>query len=119
MQKRVRIHGLLALGLVMALSSSAFAGGLQTQRTRTQRENGTREDITVPYLTSGTSTFMAGSVGPKIYKSPTVDDPSNPQARGVYNLPFYGGTQSFGDASNGANSQPWGMMPDGRRIRGR
>ena len=45
---------------------------------------------------------MPGAVAPRIYSSPIVDDPANPQARPVYNLIFYGGRQAFGDRSNGA-----------------
>jgi hypothetical protein len=45
---------------------------------------------------------MPGAVAPRIYSSPIVDDPRNPQARPVYNLIFYGGQQAFGDRSNGA-----------------
>jgi len=41
-------------------------------------------------------------VAPLIYKSPSVDDPKNPQAKPVFNLIFYGAKQGFGDKSNGA-----------------
>jgi hypothetical protein len=66
------------------------------------RSTGTRVDITVPYLTTGNSTFMKGAVAPRIYSSPIVNDPANPQARPVFNLIFYGAQQAFGDKSNGA-----------------
>ena len=75
------------------------------------KSTGTRVDITVPYTTSGNSTFMNGAVAPRIYSSPIVDDPSNPQARPVFNLPFYGGKQSFGDRSNGAKPRPRCVPP--------
>ena len=65
---------------------------------------GPRPDITVPYTTNGYSTLgITQGVAPKIYSSPIVDDPKNPAARPVYNLPFYGGVVSFGDRSNGAS----------------
>ncbi len=56
----------------------------------------------MPYLTNGTSAFGAYSVAPRIFSSPIVDDPANPQARPVYKLIFYGSQQGFGDRSNGA-----------------
>ncbi len=92
----------LALVVAAALAGPAPAERLVTQRTEGMKSTGTRVDITVPYLTSGNSAFMAGAVGPRIYASPIVNDPANPQARPVYNLPFYGGRQAFGDRSNGA-----------------
>jgi hypothetical protein len=72
---------------------------------------GSRPDITVPYTTDGRSTLMnAGRVAPRVYSSPTVDDPRNPGARPTFNLPFYGSVMSFGDRSNGAVSKP-GAIP--------
>ena len=93
-----------ALGVAMfaGLTGVASAERTATARTDGMKSTGTRVDITVPYLTTGNSTFMKGAVAPRIYSSPIVDDPANPQARPVYNLPFYGGKQSFGDKSNGA-----------------
>jgi hypothetical protein len=75
-------------------------------RTQIQPSTGARTDITVPYMASGNNVFQGYSAMPLIYSSPTVDDPNNPQARKVYNLPFYGGTQAYGDRSNGAVSKP-------------
>ena len=51
-------------------------------------------------------TVSGRSVAPRIYASPTVDDPKNPQAKPVYNIIFYGSVQSFGDRSNGAMPKP-------------
>lgn len=95
------------LGVVLLASGLLFdagAAGAQTptQRTKGQRSTGARRDISVPYLTTGNSAFMPGKVAPRIFSSPIVDDPLNPQARPVYNLPFYGGVQAFGGKSNGA-----------------
>jgi len=92
----------LAIGTIVGSAGVASAGRTPTARTEGMKSTGTRVDITVPYLTSGNSTFMSGAVAPRIYSSPIVDDPANPQARPVFNLPFYGGRQSFGDRSNGA-----------------
>ena len=46
----------------------------------------------------------------RIYATPVVDEPRNPQARPVYNLPFYGASQAFG-SSNGVDSRPEYFMP--------
>jgi hypothetical protein len=92
----------LAIGVLVGLTNVASAGRVPMTRNDGQRSNGTREDITVPYLTTGKTAFGAYSVAPRIYSSPIVDDPANPQARPVYNLIFYGARQSFGDKSNGA-----------------
>jgi hypothetical protein len=100
--KRGWLAGALALVAVAALAGSASAERIPTTRTEGMKSSGSRVDITVPYLTTGYSTFMSGAVAPRIYFSPIVDDPANPQSRPVYNLPFYGGRQAFGDRSNGA-----------------
>jgi hypothetical protein len=71
---------------------------------------GSRPDITVPYTTDGRSTLMGTRVEPKVYSSQSVEDNKNPGARQVFNLPFYGAVQSFGDRSNGAVSKP-GAIP--------
>jgi hypothetical protein len=92
----------LALTVAAALADSARAERVPTMRTEGMRNPGVRGDLTVPYLTTGYSTFMTGAVAPRIYSSPIVNDPVNPQARPVYNLIFYGGRQAFGDRSNGA-----------------
>ena len=101
--------GLALVGLLVAFSLSARADRLQTQRSSGQRTNGARTDNTVPYLTTGKTTFMPNYVQPKIYSSPIVDDPSNPQSKPVFNLIFYGSKQSFGDASNGATPRTKGL----------
>ncbi len=93
---------ILAAGLVVTLTGGASAARVPGARSEGQRSAGSRVDITVPYLTTGNSAFMKGSVAPRIYSSPIVDDPVNPQARPVFNLIFYGAQQSFGDRSNGA-----------------
>jgi hypothetical protein len=100
-----RIRGLalvLVAGAVLATTSAARAERTTTLRSSGQRNTGARSDITVPYLTSGRSAFISGSVAPRIYASPQVDDRANPQAKPVYNIIFYGAQQGFGDRSNGA-----------------
>jgi hypothetical protein len=98
--------GLLALGLLVVASGLARAERTGGFRTEGQRVSGTRPDIVVPYLTTGNSAFFNNSVAPRIFASPVVSDPYNPQGRPVFNLPFYGAVMSFGDRSNGAVSRP-------------
>lgn len=101
--------GILGLAL---LAGTALADRTPSTRVPSPpAATGTRPDITVPYTTDGRSTLMyAGKVAPRVYSSPTVDDPKNPGARPTFNLPFYGSVMSFGDKSNGAVSKP-GAIP--------
>jgi hypothetical protein len=93
----------LAGVLLLAATAVASADRVPTTRSPGQRSNGVRPDITVPYTTDGRSAFMIdGRVSPRIYSSPIMDDPKNPQSKPVFNLIFYGSVQSFGDRSEGA-----------------
>src|SRR5436305_12493473 len=96
------VAALLAVGLVLAEAGTATAGRTTMVRTSGQRNDGSRRDQSVPYLNNGSSGFGAYSVAPRIYSSPIVDDPKNPQAKPVFNLQFYGSVESYGDKSNGA-----------------
>jgi hypothetical protein len=106
----VRWHaaaGLLVLGLFLLTANPARADRVPSSKVVIPPSTGTRVDITVPYTTDGYSTLIVNQrVQPRVYSSPEVDDPNNPQARPVYNLPFYGGSQAFGDKSNGVVSRP-------------
>jgi hypothetical protein len=103
--------GLLALGLVALVVGTARADRVPSQKAYNPPvTTGTRPDIFVPYVTNGTTTLGAWRVAPIIYSSPIVSDPANPGARPVFNLPFYGARQAFGDRSNGAVSVP-GAIP--------
>jgi hypothetical protein len=108
---RIWLTGAVLAGVLFLGNGVARAERTSTTRTSGQKSTGARTDVTVPYVTTGNSAFMPGSVAPRIYASPTVDDPRNPQAKPVYNLPFYGGTQSFGDASEGARPRATRMTP--------
>jgi hypothetical protein len=103
--------GPLVVGLVFLGGAVARADRTPMTRTSGQRSTGARSDITVPYTTNGYSAFGAYSVGPRIYASPTVADPNSPQAKPVYNLPFYGAVQGFGDKSNGATPRSTPLTP--------
>jgi hypothetical protein len=94
--------GMLALGIFLMPAAAERTAGA---RTGGLKSTGTRTDITVPYLTNGGDAFKAGKVAPKIYSSPSVDDPKNPQVKPVFNLIFYGAKQDFGDKSNGAGER--------------
>jgi hypothetical protein len=108
---RVWLTGAVALGLLFLGNGLARAERTPTARTPGQRSSGARQDQSVPYLTSGNQAFMGNGTAPRIYSSPTVDDPKNPQAKPVYNLPFYGGVQGYGDASNGAKPRSTPLTP--------
>jgi hypothetical protein len=96
------LAGVLAIAVVAVMSGVASAERVPTMRNQGTRNPGSRGDITVPYLTTGYTTIMPGAVAPRIYSSPIVSDPANPQARSVYNLIFYGARQAVGDRSTGA-----------------
>src|SRR5205809_1038027 len=98
-----QILGLLA---VMVLAAPAWADRTPSVRSQGQRHNGTRIDITVPYLTTGNTAFGAYKVAPRIYTSPSADDPAKPGARPTYNLPFYGARMGFGTGTNGYIEKP-------------
>src|SRR5262245_40440894 len=102
MRPRIWIAGALLLGLWLVQAGAARADRVPSTRSSGQKSTGARQDITVPYLTTGYSAFGAYSVAPRIYGSPIVDDPRDPGVRPVYNLIFYGAVQGFGDRSNGA-----------------
>jgi hypothetical protein len=105
MAKTAWIKGVLAVGLLLSVAGVARADRIATARTTGFRNNGVRRDVTVPYLTSGFSTFMTNSVAPRIFSSPVLDFPREPGIRPVFNLPFWGAVQAFGDRSNGALSR--------------
>ncbi len=116
----VRWHkaaGLLVLGLLL-LPAPARADRIRSGKVTNQPSSGARNDITVPYGTNGRSTLgVYQGVAPRIYSSPVADNPSEPQAKPVFNLPFYGAVQGFGGQSNGAVPRPPGPPLGGPRIR--
>jgi hypothetical protein len=99
-------RGLPALALVLCLAGAADAARSPTFRTPGFHNNGTRVDITVPYLSHGLDAFHANGVAPRVYSSPVVEEAVNPGVKPVFNLPFYGGVLSFGDYSTGATPRP-------------
>jgi hypothetical protein len=105
--KRTFLKGVAFVALVLIPATTVFADRLPSVRTSGQRMFGARPDITVPYLNHGRNAFQGYSVAPQIKSSPTVSDHVNPGAKPVYNLPFYGGKQAFGDGSNGAVQRPY------------
>src|SRR5437588_11314625 len=91
MLTRIPLAFLVVL-LVLLVVGPVRAGKVLGTRTEGCRSTGARRDITVPYLTTGHSAFIAGTyVGPRIYYSPMADEPYLPDVRPVYNLPFWGG----------------------------
>jgi hypothetical protein len=101
--------GLGVLGLFLLAADVARAERVPSSKAYFPPNTGARTDITVPYLTNGYSALgVANGVAPRVYSSPIVNDPTNPQARPVFNLPFYGAVMSFGGSSNGATPRPPG-----------
>jgi hypothetical protein len=100
---RFHMRALSLLALAVCLTASARADRVPSHKVLVIPSNGARTDYTVPYGTNGRSTLgVYDGVAPKVYSSPIVNDPANPGARPVYNLPFFGAVQAFGDRSNGA-----------------
>jgi hypothetical protein len=106
MKRWLAMSGLLVAGLLVADVATARADRVPMTRSSGQSSTGARRDISVPYLTTGNTAFGAYSVAPRVYASPIMDDPAHPQAKPVYNLPFYGAVQSFGSQSEGATPGP-------------
>ncbi len=101
--------GLLAAALVALAANTANADRVPSTKTVLPKQPGARGDITVPYTTNGTTTLgVYQGVSPKIYVAPIVEDPRDPQSKPVFNLPFWGAVQSFGDRNNGATPRPPG-----------
>jgi hypothetical protein len=103
--------GPLVLALMACTAGAVRADRVPSEKTVMPRDPGMRGDITVPYLTTGYSTLMTGQyVAPLIYSSPNLGT-NNPQARPVFNLPFYGGTRWLGSGNDGAFSRPKPPVP--------
>jgi hypothetical protein len=97
----------LAVSLALGSAGPARADRVPSSKVVTPPNTGSRVDISVPYLTNGRSNVgVYNGVAPRVYGSPIVDDPRNPQAKPVFNLIFYGSAQSFGDKSDGATPRP-------------
>jgi hypothetical protein len=107
MLRRLAAGAALAIGLALAAAGPARADRVPSTKAVTAPSPGARVDITVPYLTNGrTALGVYNGVAPRVYGSPIVDDPQNPQLKPVFNLIFYGSAQSFGDKSDGATQRP-------------
>ena len=86
----------------MLTTSAVRADRVPSHKTVIPRDPGVRGDITVPYTTNGYTTLgVYQGVAPRIYATPIVEDLKQPQTRPVFNLIFYGATQSFGDGNEG------------------
>jgi hypothetical protein len=100
------LKGLLTFAVLSGLAGMARADRTPSVRDPGMKSTGARSDITVPYLTNGKNAFRAYSVAPRVYDSPEVIDFTNPGARPVFNLIFYGSVLSFGTDSTGPVSRP-------------
>jgi hypothetical protein len=107
-----RVAGPLVLALMLLTTGAVWADRVPSHKTVIPRDPGVRGDITVPYTTNGYTTLgVYQGVAPRIYATPIVEDLKQPQARPVFNLIFYGATQSFGDGNEGAVSRPKPPVP--------
>ncbi len=106
MNRTILTRGLVAFGLLLGCTTTAFADRVPSIRSNGQKSSGSRIDMTVPYLNHSGNAFQGYSVAPQIKSSPTVSDKVDPNSKPVYNLPFYGGKQAFGSGSNGAVQRP-------------
>jgi len=100
----------LLASLMLPGVGSAQGAKVLTTRTAGWKSPGVRGDISVPYLTTGTTAFIRGNyVGVRIYSATMVDEPYLPDVRPAYNLPFWGGIQAFSVRANG-------VMPTGLAV---
>lgn len=98
--------GLLVFGL-LSLPAAARADRIPSGKVQIQPNPGARQPIAVPYTTNGSSNLgVYQGVAPRIFSSPIVSDLNDPQAKPVFNIPFYGAIQAFGTKSNGATPRP-------------
>jgi hypothetical protein len=104
---------LFALGLLLGTTGLANAARVPSVRVVTYPSTGARHDITVPYTTNGRSTLgVADGVSPLIVSQPGLGTFNDAQVRPVYNLPYYGGRQSFNSGFFGAvDRQPNSLRP--------
>ena len=106
------VAGPLVLGLMLLTAAAVRADRVPSYKTVVPRDPGVRGDITVPYLTNtGSALGVYQGVAPRIYATSIVNDPTQPQARPVYNLIFYGASQAFGGGNEGAVSLPKPVVP--------
>jgi hypothetical protein len=101
--------GLLAGTIAVLAVNSAHAERVPSSKAVGPNVFPAQNNITVPYTTNGNTTLgVYQGVAPKIYSSPNVENKQYPDTKRVYNLPFWGSTQSFGDKSEGATPRPPG-----------
>ena len=105
------VAGPLVLGLMLLTAAACRADRVPSQKVEIPRDPGVRPVVAVPVTTNGFGNLgVYQGIAVRIYATPVVDDPKNPQARPVYNLPFYGGSQAFG-SSEGVVSRPKAVVP--------
>ena len=111
------MNRIFALVVLAALAGSAEANRVPSHKAEGQRAPGARGDITVPYVTNGRSTLgVATGVGPIIYANPTVSDPRNAGVLPVFNLIYYGSSQSTSATNPGAEPRKANQLRPGKAI---
>jgi hypothetical protein len=105
----------IALGLLLATTDMANAARVPSVRVVTYPSTGAHHDITVPYTTNGRSTLgVYQGIGPQIVSQPGLSIVDDAQVRPVYNLPFYGGKQSFDSGKFGSIDRRANSLRPGR-----
>ena len=95
------LSGFLLAGLFFVAAGDLFAARTPTARNPGMYTPGVRADKFVPFLTTGNQTVFSTTVSPIILTGPRINDQAFPPvAAPVYNLPFYGAIQGFGNSFN-------------------
>jgi hypothetical protein len=95
------LSSLLLAGLFFVVVGDAFAARTPTVRNAGMYTPGIRADKFVPFLTTGNQTVFSTTVSPIILTGPRNNDPAFPPAAApIYNMPFYGAIQGFGNNFN-------------------
>ena len=101
------LRSLTALGLFLALTSSADAARVPSSKADRTNNFGAKPDITVPYLTNGPSTLgVTQGVSAIIIASPGLGGEKGDTQRPVFNLIFYGSQKSSGPDFSFATQRP-------------
>ena len=85
----------LSISCLLVLAASTQAARVPSSKADRTNNFGARPDITVPYLTNGTTTLgVAPGVSPIISPSPGLGGEKGDTERPVFNLIFYGSWKS-------------------------
>ena len=108
------LRSFTTLGLLLALAASADAARVASSKADRNSNSGAKPDITVPYLTNGTSTLgVTQGVSAIIIASPGLGGAKGDMQRPVFNLIFYGSQKSSSpDFSHATQRPPNSLRPN-------